>query len=120
MKRVFVGEDTFSRWMGLAFADEMGLRVRRHFFALDGPRVRRRNGSSCAKTLFRVGRASRSQTKWVFVCEDTFSRGTRLAFADEMGLRRKSPLAGGTVCGAKCDQSSGERPLFRKRIRGRV
>ena len=55
-------------------------------FALDEPRVRRRNGSSCAKTLFRVGRAWRSQ--------------------GEMGLRRKSPLAGGTVCGAKCDQSS--------------
>src|SRR6478609_3409299 len=41
---------------GLAFADEMGLRVRRHFFALDG--------------------ASRSQTKWVFVCEEHFSRWT--------------------------------------------
>src|SRR6478735_4288026 len=82
-------EDTFSRWTGLAFADEMDLRVRRHFFALDGPRVRRRNGSSCAKTLFRAGRASRSQTKWIFVCEDTSSHGTpdRLAVADEMGLR---------------------------------
>src|SRR6478735_8890548 len=65
----------------------MGLRMRRHFFALDGPRVRRRNGSSYAKTLFRAGRASRSHTKWVFVCEDTFSRWTGLAFADEMGLR---------------------------------
>src|SRR6478609_3769905 len=65
-----------------AFADEMGLRVRRHFFALDAPRVRRRNGSSCAKTLFRAGRAARSQTKWVFVCEDTFSRWTGRAFVD--------------------------------------
>src|SRR6478735_8534678 len=90
------------RRMGRAFAGRNGASCAKDLFLQRTEHVRRRNGSSCAKTLFRVGRPARSQgemglrvrrrffaldgpgvrrVKWVFVCEDTFSRWTGLAFA---------------------------------------